>query len=103
QVQAHVILGEDGPIVAQLEAAGARVEVLPMSADLRDTRKDDVTAGGLSAGAVRDLGQYAVRLTRRLRELRPDLVHTNSLKASLYGGGWAARAPAHPTVHRART
>jgi glycosyltransferase involved in cell wall biosynthesis len=94
-VQAHVILGEDGPIVEQLEAAGARVEVLAMSADLRDTRKDDVTAGGLSAGAVRDLGRYAVRLTSRLRALRPDLVHTNSLKASLYGGvcGRAARVP----------
>ena len=36
-------------------------------------------------------------LTRRLRRLRPDLVHANSLKSSLYGG-LAARAAGVPLV-----
>ena len=30
--------------------------------------------------------RYVRTLRRRLRELRPDLIHTNSLKAALYGG-----------------
>jgi glycosyltransferase involved in cell wall biosynthesis len=95
RVQAHVLLGEHGPIEEQLEAAGARVEVLPMAEGVRDTRRDEVGARAVSASSVRDLGTYGVRLTRRLRQLRPDLVHTNSLKAALYGGvcGRAACTP----------
>ena len=38
---------------------------------------------------------YAFRLAARLRKLAPDLVHTNSLKAAVYGGvaGRIARVP----------
>ena len=40
---------------------------------------------------------HTIQLTRRLRWLRPDLVHTNSLKAALYGGA-AARLAGIPVV-----
>lgn len=95
QVDAHVILGEDGPLVGRLEELGIPVEVLPMAAGLRDVRKDSVRPGGLDLRALAQLPRYVLRLRRRLRELDPDLVHTNSLKAALYGGvaGRLARVP----------
>src|SRR3954453_7936582 len=36
RVDCHVILGEDGPLVARLRQSGASVEVLPMDERLRD-------------------------------------------------------------------
>jgi glycosyltransferase involved in cell wall biosynthesis len=94
-VDAHVILGEDGPLVGRLEELGISVEVLPLAARLRDVRRGTVTPGGLDLRALASLPRYVLRLARRLRQLRPDLVHTNSLKAALYGGvaGRIARVP----------
>jgi glycosyltransferase involved in cell wall biosynthesis len=44
---------------------------------------------------------YVAGLTRRLRALRPDLVHTNSLKSALYGG-LAAKAVRVPLIWHVR-
>ena len=44
-----------------------------------------------------DVARYIQRLGRRLRELGPDLVHTTSLKASVYGT-IAARAVRLPLL-----
>jgi glycosyltransferase involved in cell wall biosynthesis len=85
-VDAHVILGEDGPLVGRLREQGASVEVLAMDPLVRDIRKDTVTATGLSLRSLPALIGYIWRLRQRLRELRPDVVHTNTLKAALYGG-----------------
>jgi glycosyltransferase involved in cell wall biosynthesis len=41
--------------------------------------------------------RYVLRLARHLRRLQPDVVHTNTLKAALYGGV-AARLARVPTV-----
>ena len=100
-VDAHVILGEDGPLVAALREAGVTVEVLPLREDLRDVRKDTVSAGRLDLATGPALVSYVATLRRRLRELSPDLVHTNSLKASLYGGV-AGRAAGVPVVWHVR-
>src|SRR5690349_7294379 len=43
-VEAHVILGEDGPLVEKLRETAAVVEVLPMGEDLREARKGAMTA-----------------------------------------------------------
>jgi glycosyltransferase involved in cell wall biosynthesis len=99
-VDAHVILGENGPLAARLAQAGATVEVLPMDPSLRDTRRTDV---GLAA-TMRNAGRTArhvLKLRRRIRELRPDVVHTNSLKACIYGG-LAARGARVPVVWHVR-
>jgi glycosyltransferase involved in cell wall biosynthesis len=93
-VDAHVILGEDGPLAERLQEAGAEVEVLPLPPIARDLRRDQVGARPEAALAS---ARYVATLTRRLRRLRPDLVHTNSLKSSLYGG-LAARAAGVPLV-----
>ena len=93
-VDAHVILGEDGPLAERLQKAGAEVEVLPLPPIARDLRRDQVGARPKAALAS---ARYVATLTRRLRRLRPDLVHANSLKSSLYGG-LAARAAGVPLV-----
>ncbi|MEA2307612.1 MAG: hypothetical protein QOH43_4892 [Solirubrobacteraceae bacterium] len=100
-VSAHVILAEDGPLVEALHRTGASVEVLPMADAARDLRKGAVRLGGVSPAAVWETIRYVARLTRRLRRLRPDVVHTNSLKAGVYGT-LAARLAGVPSVWHVR-
>ena len=101
RVNAHVILGEEGPLAARLAQAGISVEVLPIAAAARDARKDTVRLGGASPTALLSTLAYVARLTLRLRQLRPDLVHTNSLKAGVYGS-LAAKAAGIPVVWHLR-
>ncbi|HEX9991576.1 MAG TPA: glycosyltransferase, partial [Acidimicrobiales bacterium] len=96
-VEAHVILGADGPLAGLLRDAGVPVEVLPMDEGARGLSKDDLRAGRVPLASVRSTAAYVRRLARRIRELRPDLVHTNSMKAHLYGGA-AARLAGVPVV-----
>jgi glycosyltransferase involved in cell wall biosynthesis len=100
-VNAHVILGEDGPLAERLAQAGVSVEVLPIAASARDLRRDTVRAGGASPVAAWHTLTYIVRLARRLRALQPELVHTNSLKAGVYGS-LAARLARVPLVWHLR-
>jgi glycosyltransferase involved in cell wall biosynthesis len=100
-VHVHVILGEDGPLVARLRDSGIEVEVMALPAAAGDTRKDTVTATGVPLSAARATAGYVLRLRRRLRELQPDLVHTNSLKSALYGG-LAGRAAGVPVLWHVR-
>lgn len=85
-VEAHVVLGEDGPLVPRLEAVGATVHLLPIPAAMGGTRKDAVRPGALGLRAVLESLGHVWQVRGLIRQLRPDLVHTNSLKAALYGG-----------------
>src|SRR5262245_16534086 len=96
-VDATVILAEDGPLVQPLEEAGARVEILPLAESARGLKRDEVRPGRAQAGAAMEVARYVGRLRARLRQLRPDLVHTHSLKAGVYGG-LAARLAGLPVV-----
>ena len=60
--------------------------MLPIAAAARDLRKDTVGAAGASPRAMLQTLAHVARLAWRLRELQPDLVHTNSLKSGVYGG-----------------
>ncbi len=95
EVEPLVILGEDGPLVARLESLGIGVEILPLDPAVREVRKDAVGSRGASLASAARIAPYILGLTRTLRLLRPDLVHTNSLKAALYGGvaGRLAKVP----------
>ena len=95
RVDAHVVLGEDGPLIVPLRGAGATVTVLPLDPRAGDLRRGSVRPGALGVGAAAASGAYVRRLAGLLRRLRPDRVHTVSLKAALYGGaaGRLARIP----------
>jgi glycosyltransferase involved in cell wall biosynthesis len=94
-VDAHVILAEDGPLVALLHSAGATTEVLPLGGATLNAHRGSVTLRHLPLRKVFSTLRYSVALTRRLQSLQPDLVHTNTLKAAIYGGvaGRLARIP----------
>jgi glycosyltransferase involved in cell wall biosynthesis len=94
-IDVHVILGEEGPLVDRLGVEGISVEVLPLAPAVRDLRKDTLRPRRFDPMAAARLAPYVVRLARRIRDSRADLVHTNSLKAALYGGaaGRLARVP----------
>jgi glycosyltransferase involved in cell wall biosynthesis len=98
-VRPHVILAEDGWLRGALEGEGIPVEVLPFPDRTRNLRKERI-GRRLPLSAVTDTVAYVGILRRRLRELRPDLVHTNSLKASVYGT-LASRAAGIPSVWHA--
>jgi glycosyltransferase involved in cell wall biosynthesis len=74
--------GPEGSLMARAEAAGYRVEVVePLVRNLQPRQ---------------DWAAYR-QLTGRLRELRPDVVHTHSSKAGIIGR-YAARAAGVPGV-----
>jgi glycosyltransferase involved in cell wall biosynthesis len=100
-VDAHVILGEEGPLVRRLIDAGISVEVLPLARAARHFPRGRVTPSGVRATTVVRASLYTASLARRLRRLRPDLVHTNSLKAALYGGT-AGRLAGIPVIWHVR-
>ncbi|MGO9959542.1 MAG: glycosyltransferase family 4 protein [Solirubrobacteraceae bacterium] len=100
-VNPHVILAEDGPLVSRLHLAGVSTEVLPFAEPARDLRKRDVHGGGISPLVAAATVAYVAKLAVRLRRLNPDLVHTNSLKAGLYGS-LAARLAGIPVVWHVR-
>jgi glycosyltransferase involved in cell wall biosynthesis len=100
-VQPHVVLAEHGPLLGKLERAGVSHEVVELAAAARDLPRQKVT---IRAARVREMfyvAAHVVRLARRLRRLRPDLVHANSLKAFVYGG-LAARLADVPIVWHVR-
>ena len=89
------------PLAGRLRQAGVICEILPIDARVRDLRKDTVLSGRPRAGAALGTLAYTARLAWRLRALRPDLVHTNSLKSGIYGS-LAARLAGIPVVWHLR-
>lgn len=100
-VEAHVILSEEGPLVDLLLREGISVEVLPMHTRTRQLRKDSVRPGSLPLLAMSDTLAHTIRLAWRLHQLRPDIVHANSLKSGIYGS-MAARIACVPLVWHLR-
>jgi glycosyltransferase involved in cell wall biosynthesis len=100
-VEAHVILAEDGPLVDRLLQAGISVEVLPLARRTRALRKGSVQPGSFPPQAGYDTIAYSLRLAGRLRRLRPDAVHANSLKSGVYGS-LAARLARVPVLWHVR-
>jgi glycosyltransferase involved in cell wall biosynthesis len=87
----HLIVGDDGPLVARAQALGVNVQVLLLPESL--SRLGDAAAGGrpginrarvklaasLARAGVSVLG-YSRRLRQALRVIGPDLVHSNGFK-----------------------
>ncbi|UKJ62254.1 glycosyltransferase [Cellulosimicrobium cellulans] len=86
EVDVRALLFADGPLRARLEELGVRVEIVPLARSVATADRE--RAGRLSTttltGALRT-GPFLWRLARRVRALRPDVVHTTSLKSDLLG------------------
>jgi glycosyltransferase involved in cell wall biosynthesis len=97
EIDATIILAEDGDLVDRLRGTGARVEVCPMDEVARGLKRAELRphVGLTRVGFA--VFRYVELIRRRLSELRPDLVHTNSLKAGVYGT-LAARLARLPVV-----
>lgn len=101
RVQPLVVLAEDGPLRGKLEQEGIEVVVLPLAAAVRDARRDTVAGSAITGRSAVELASYVVKLRALLRQRKPDLVHTNSLKAALYGGV-AGRLAGVPVIWHVR-
>ncbi len=100
-VHPHVLLGEDGPLVSRLHLAGISTEVMRFGERARGVHREEVHRTALSPAVAGSTAAYILRLAARLRRLAPDLVHTNSLKAGLYGC-IAARLAGVPAIWHVR-
>lgn len=101
RVSPHVVLAEDGPLVGRLHVAGISTEILPLCDTARNLRKHDVHRDGIPPAAAGAAAAYVLRLAARLRQLQPDVVHTNSLKSGVYGS-LAARLAGIPVIWHMR-
>ena len=84
-VDATVVLAEAGPLEARLRDAGIASEVVPLSPRTQALRRGSVAPGRLPVAAMWDSVRYVRTLRAWLRAEQPDVVHTNSLKAAIYG------------------
>jgi glycosyltransferase involved in cell wall biosynthesis len=83
-----LVLGEDGPLVEQAEAAGVEVIVAPFPGALGrlgDSGGARIRALWSCLKAVAGTLGYASQLRRKLRDLGPDIVHTNGFKMHVLG------------------
>jgi glycosyltransferase involved in cell wall biosynthesis len=99
-VRPIVILGEDGPLAERLRSAGVETEVLSLGA-VGAIRKDSLSGPASVVSGGMATFRYVRALSRRLRDLNPDIVHTNSLKSGYYGC-LAARLAGIPAVWHLR-
>ncbi len=97
-----VIVFSDGPVVKQLRDAGIETHLVPLDAEVVETRKDSIGARSLlQLGRIVSALGFIRKLRRCIRQIQPDLVHTNSLKSDLLGG-FAARWAGVPLIWHLR-
>ena len=94
-VEPAVVLFEEGPLQERL-AAITTVYLLPLSPNVADTKKD--TLGWRSLFRLRPIFltlRQVFKVAQLAKELKTDIIHTNSLKADIIGGlaGRIARIP----------
>lgn len=96
-----VILFEDGILAEKLKGL-AEVLVMPLDPSVQGMRKD-VVGGNSSLGLAKVVItlRYIATMVSTTRRLRPDVVHTNSLKADIIGG-IAARLARVPLIWHIR-
>lgn len=83
-VEPIVVLPEDGPLATQLRGAGVLVRKVKMSKRLLETSRTTLTTRPLVA-IMRFISFVAVglRVRKIVKEMRPAVIHTNTLKAHL--------------------
>jgi glycosyltransferase involved in cell wall biosynthesis len=86
RIDAQLILCADGPLIDQVEK-NTSVHLVSLPSHIREARKASIGWKTLSKpGDVIETIAYIVRLSRYLRTMQVQLIHTNSMKAHLLGG-----------------
>ncbi len=86
---ASVIVAEEGPLVSRAREHGAKVHLLPFPAEV--ARIGDSGQSGRASLAARLISNspsillYRSQLRTLLRDLKPDLIHTNGFKMHVLG------------------
>ncbi len=91
-----VILFSEGPLRERLERLGIATVILPLDTSVTGVAKDSLgLATLLRLGDAWKMLRFIARLSRLLKMMRADLVHTNSLKSDILGAAAAkwARIP----------
>lgn len=86
RVHCVALLFADGPLAKQLEPNFA-VHIVPLAKEISETRKD--TVGWKSLLRIRDafsILRFIWELSRTIKRLNVQIVHTNSLKSHVLGG-----------------
>ena len=97
-----MLFGEEGPMVERMREIGVETHVLPLTSKVRDIRKDTLTFRALlRLGRIALVAGYAVKIARFARRNRIDVIHTNTIKAHVYGA-LAARLAGVPLVWHIR-
>ena len=100
RVHVEVLLCANGPLTGQLSERYS-VRILPLSQRVIETRKDTLGFRSFLRLHYFEIPLYAARLSRLIRKLKIDIVHTNSLKAHVIGG-LAGRVAGRPVIWHMR-
>lgn len=100
-VDAHVILGEHGPLEQRLVAAGVAVDCLPVDSSLIVDSVHARLGNRLRGGQLAAMGSSVDQITERIREIGPDLIHSTTMTSAILGA-FAARRAHVPIVWQIR-
>ena len=85
-VKPIVVFGSDGPAVDLMRTNDVETHVVPLSPEVRDMRKDSIGPKTfLNLKRVGMLLGYAARVARFAKRNQVQLIHTNTIKAHIYG------------------
>jgi glycosyltransferase involved in cell wall biosynthesis len=98
QWRMHVILAEHGAFEQELVQRGISFEVLEMDSRTRSLSRDGLAARGRLA-ALWATVSYSWKIRRIVRRRRPAVVHSNSMKAHVYGSLASVFAPWSFVMH----
>ena len=102
RVQPLVLFGEEGPAVNFMREIGVETHVLPLTGKVREVRKDTLGVGALlHVGRLGLIAAYAARVAAFAQRHRVQVIHTNTIKAHLYGA-LAGRMAGLPVVWHLR-
>jgi glycosyltransferase involved in cell wall biosynthesis len=83
--QPIVLLFSDGPLVAEMRELATTI-VLPLPDEILKSRRGSFKVSRLPMKQVVGLMTFLFQLQRKIEEIAPHVIHTNSLKANVFGG-----------------
>jgi len=97
-----MVFGEEGPMVQAMRDINVETHVLPLAGKVRDIRKDTLSFRALLGfGKLALVAGYSARIARFARRNQIEVIHTNTIKAHVYGA-LTARMAGVPLVWHIR-